>query len=214
MAMLRVGITVSRYKQVNVVLAIAVLTAVGCRKNPGAELTKLHAQQAADVGIFATPKHKNPVTKATGTVAVIKKVYGSPTVTISVTYFTGHVNNAMCELRISEGQKVAAENRNMIECGPLLSPDMVDVEITGDVNDLEIFQQKDKQTNSYSLQRTDTGQWVIKKVVFTRAQDNTQTGEIDVIREAADLSEGQSPIQVSQFDYASIKDRLVESIVR
>ena len=215
MAMLRFGITVSRNKEVKFVfIVIAMVIAAACHRSDGAESIKLTAHQAGAAVSAPTPQDKDLAKKAVGTVVVVKNIYGSPTVVISVTHFAGDHNNAMCEFRISEGQEVTAENSNMIECGPLLSPEMVDVEITGNANDLEVFQQKDKQTNSYSLQRIGTGRWIVKKVVFTRTQDNTETGETDVIRETADLGKGQVPIQVGQFDYASIKDRLVESIVR
>ena len=117
-----------------------------------------------------------------------------------------------CILEITENRVVIARNSRLVECGLLPSREMVDVEISGSPNNLTVFQQKTKGTNKYTLQRTESGRWVITNVEVVYPRDNVAAGDVEVVRATADLK--FTPVLVNQYSPASIKERMVQSIVQ
>ena len=155
-----------------------------------------------------------PVTEDRGKIVVLREFNGSPQAIVSITYRANQNSDATCALQITEAGKVVAENRAMIECGQLTSPAMVDVTLSGTTKDLTIFQQKTKQTNSYSLKRIGDGEWIVTKAEFVYPQDNADTGEVDVVRETADLISMSPPTSVNRFDRHIIENRVVKSVMQ
>lgn len=138
-----------------------------------------------------------------------KEIVGIKPAIFSVNYRKD--KNPICTLEISEGGKIVSENRNLIECGLLTSRDMVDLKISGDAKGVTVFQQKEKQNNTFVLKRNLAGHWVVTEVVFVFPQDNMQTGDTDVVREAGNLS---PPVLVSEYDRENVEKSLFKSILQ
>jgi hypothetical protein len=144
---------------------------------------------------------------------VLSKIIDGPLPAIFVVkYQASDHMNATCLLQVSERGKVVAESRHMIECGNAVSPSMVDVEITHDTRGVQVFQQDDKGNARFLLRRNADAGWILSKVEFIYSQVNPATGDLDVIRETADLVD--RPMRVEDYDYERIRKVLVKSTIK
>jgi len=184
-------------------VALAGLLVCACRVSQGQQQAVAPIRQAPP-----TPHAKS----GAGEVVYTYELARNPSATISIRYLSPNGMAPSCILEITENRVVIARNSRLVECGLLPSREMVDVEISGSPNNLTVFQQKTKGTNKYTLQRTDSGRWVITNVEVVYPRDNVAAGDVEVVRATADLK--FTPVLVNQYSPASIKERMVQSIVQ
>jgi hypothetical protein len=170
----------------------------GCRPTQGREPTPTDFGRLASI--------------AKSEVVYDQKIPGGLPTAVYVKYLSDDGASPECSLEIFENSVAVAKNSEMVECGLMSSPTMVSVKITGTVSGLVVFQQKVKGTNSYFLRKTLAGEWVVEKAEFVFPRDNLETGEVDLVRETADLHE--TPIPLNSYSAAAIKGKLVESTVK
>jgi hypothetical protein len=135
---------------------------------------------------------------------------GEPSAVADIRYATGV--SPVCTFEIVEGTSLVASNSHLVECGSLASERMLDVEVDGTTSNLKLLQQLAKGTNSYFLSRRATGLWVVTKAEFVHPRDNAETGEVEVVRETADLT--NRPVEVDKYSAESIRPRIVETLVQ
>ena len=194
------GITVVTF------LAVLVSVLAACQQSQQAKSRDAKGTTASIEKKIASGNTEQELSSETNEVVLTKEIAGVPPATFSVKYRQGE--DAICTLEISEDGKVVAENSSMIECELLPSPGMVEVEISGDAKGVTVFQQKTKQNNTYFLQKNRAGKWVITKIVFVYPQDNLQTGDVDVVREAGDL---MPPVPVGEYNRSRVEKSLFKS---
>jgi hypothetical protein len=185
-------------------IAIAGLLPVACNASQG---------KSSMASVERETPQARSTTGAHGNIVYSREIDGAPPVKIYVHFLSEGKTNPLCTLEIVENGVSVAVNSELLECGSLSSREMVDVEVSGSLGNLIVFQQKAKGTNSFSLQRmAASGHWVITKAEFVYPRDNLETGEVEVVRDSADLA--NSPILVNQYSPSAIKERLVQSLVQ
>jgi len=195
-------------KRLLVVIAVLGCLSGGCHPAEGPE-SKLSLQRPR---LNEPASGSSVAALAAGETAYKQRIPGNLPTVAYVKYSPGQGTSPSCSLEIFERGRLVANNEKMVECGLMSSPEMLSVEITGTASDLLIFQQKERGTNSYSLRRSSGGIWLISKVEFVYARDNLETGEIDVIRDTADLA--RTPVPMNGYSPAAIEKNLRESIVQ
>lgn len=154
-----------------------------------------------------------PVARSGDEMVFSRDIPGNPIASVDVRFSSEDSANPACTLEIVESGVLVAKNSKLLECGLLSSREMVDVDVSGSAGALIVFQQKTKGTNSYSLKRVPaSGDWMITKVEFVYPRDNAQTGEVELVRDSADLT--RAPISVNSYSPAAIKARLVQSLIQ
>lgn len=194
----------------SVVLVMSLL--VGCHSAAGHESKLLSGNPAFAAPVLKPARSEQFASKVDGQIAVKQEIHAPRPTIAYVKYLAGESGSPTCILEISENGTIVAKNSEMVECGLMSSPKMVAVEISGTPSDLIVFQQKTKGTNFYSLKRSSAGDWVVTKAEFVHPQDNLETGDVDVIKETADLDDAPVPLNIYTPD--SIKERLAQSIVK
>jgi hypothetical protein len=197
----RASISLFRIAEATFITAL-VLVLTGCQQSQQEAQSRVAKKAKATIS-------KPIASKGAEDLVLTKEIVGIKPAIFSVNYHKD--KNPICTLEISEGGKIVSENRNLIECGLLTSRDMVDLKISGDVKGVTVFQQKEKQNNTFVLKRNLAGRWVVTEVVFVFPQDNMQTGDTDVVREAGTLS---PPVLVSEYDRKNVEKSLFKSILQ
>jgi hypothetical protein len=158
-----------------------------------------------------------------GSLGEVVAVESAPPTAVVIRYRKGDVTSSPSSCSVSivewdEGKgkgEVVATNNSILECSLALSVEEVKerAEVSVENDKISISGDGDKGGVEFDLYRESDGLWYVSRVSFTYPEEDSESGDVIVVKEVVSLQRAVRHLRFSDYSYDAIRGDLARTSV-